>query len=93
MSYIRDSSYSSTDLPSSTRAAVSTMVEANGAAPDDLQVSPFNKWGGDAMDWVDEDDGGISAEGGELNDAVRTAYGHIVLSSVCQFCWIHLFFS
>ena len=69
------------------------MVEANGAAPDDLQVLSFNKLGGDTMDWVDEDDRGISAEGGELNDAVCAAYEHIILSSVCQFLCIHLFFS
>ena len=69
------------------------MVEANGAAPDDLQASPFDEWGGDAMDWVDEDNGGISAEGGELNDAVRAAYEHIVLLSVYQFLCVHLFFS
>jgi len=67
-------------LPSSTRAAVSAMVEANGADPDDVQVPPFEGSGEDAMDWVDEDDGGISAEGGELNDAVRAAYEHIILS-------------
>jgi len=69
------------------------MVEANGALPDDVLVDPFDESRADIMDWIDEDDGGISAEGGELNDAVHTAYGHIVLSSVCQFCWIHLFFS
>ena len=56
------------------------MVEANGADPDDVQVPPFEGSGEDAMDWVDEDDGGISAEGGELNDAVRAAYEHVILS-------------
>jgi len=67
-------------IPSSTRAAASAMVEANGADPDDVQVSPFEGSGEGAMDWIDEDDGGISAEGGELDDAVRAAYEHVILS-------------
>jgi hypothetical protein len=56
------------------------MVEANGAPPDEVQVLPFNESGADAMAWVDEDDGGVSAEGGELDDAVRVAHDHIILS-------------
>ena len=67
-------------LPSSTRAAVSAMVEANRVLPDDIQIDPFDESRADVMDWVDEDDGGISAEGGELDDAVHAAYEHVILS-------------
>ena len=67
-------------LPSSMRAAVSAMVEANGVPPDDVQVNPFDESMADIMDWVDEDAGGLSAEGRELNDAVRAAYEHVILS-------------
>jgi len=56
------------------------MVEANGAPPDDVQVDPLDESRADVMDWVDEDDGGLSAEGGELDDAVRAAYEHVILS-------------
>ena len=56
------------------------MVEANGAPPDDVQVIPIDEVRADAMDWVEDDDGGISAEGGELDDAVRAAYEQIILS-------------
>jgi len=56
------------------------MIEANGAPPDNIQVISFNKLGADTMDWVEDDDGGISAEGGELDDAVRAAYEQIILS-------------
>ena len=56
------------------------MVEANGADPDDIQVSPYEESGEGAMDWIDKDDGGISVEGGELGNAVRAAYEHIILS-------------
>jgi len=58
---------------------VSAMAEANGVLPDDVQVDPFDKSRADVMDWVDEDDGVISAEGGELNDAVCAAYKHVIL--------------
>ena len=34
------------------------------------------------MDWVDEDDEGLSAAGGEIDDAVRAAYDHIMPSVV-----------
>ena len=59
---------------------MSAMVEANGAPPDDVQVDPLDESRADVMDWVDEDDGGLSAEGGELDDAVRAAYEHVILS-------------
>jgi len=55
------------------------MVEANGAAPDNVQERPLDEVGVDVMEWVDVDDGGISAEGGEFNDAVRAAYEHVIL--------------
>ena len=55
------------------------MVEANGGDPDDVQVSPFDGSGEGAMDGIDEDDGGISAEGGELDDSVHAAYEHVIL--------------
>jgi len=55
------------------------MVEANGAPPDDVPIDPFDELRADIMDWVDEDNGGISAEGGELDDAVHAAYEHIIL--------------
>jgi len=54
------------------------MVEANGTAPDDVQAVPLDEVGADIMDWVDIDDGGISAEGGEFDDAVRAAYEHVI---------------
>jgi len=54
------------------------MVEANGALPDDVQVDPFDELRTDIMDWVDEDDGGISTEGGELDDTVHAAYEHVI---------------
>jgi len=78
--YIIYSAYFVTALPSSMRAAASAMIEANGAPPDDVQVLPFDEFGADAMDWVEDDDGGISAEGGELDDAVCAAYEQIILS-------------
>ena len=56
------------------------MVEANGALPDDVQVDPFDELRTDIMDWVDEDDGGISTEGGELDDTVHAAYEHVISS-------------
>ena len=59
---------------------MSAMVEANGAPPDDVPIDPFDELRADIMDWVDEDNGGISAEGGELDDAVHAAYEHIILS-------------
>ena len=61
------------------RAMVSAMVDANRVPPDDVQVNPFDNSRADIMDWVDEDDGGTSTEGGELDDAVRTAYEHVIL--------------
>jgi len=67
-------------LPSSTRAVVSAMVEANGALSDDVQVNPFDELMADVMDWVDEDAVGLSAEGGELDTAVCAAYEHVILS-------------
>jgi hypothetical protein len=72
-------------LPSTTRAAVSAMVEANGALPDDTRVRQFDETAADAMDWIEEDEAGISAEGGEFNDAVRAAYDHIILPCVLFF--------
>ena len=68
-----------TALPSSTRAAASAMIEANSAPPDNEQVLTFNEFGVDTMDWVEDDDGSISTEGGELDDAVHAAYEHIIL--------------
>jgi len=58
------------------------MVEANGALPDDPTVEPFEEFAVDAMEWIEDDDGGISAEGGEFDDAVRAAYDHIILPYV-----------
>ena len=58
---------------------MSAMVEANGAAPDDVQAIPIDEVGVDIMDWVDVDNGGISAEGGEFDDAVHAAYEHVIL--------------
>ena len=69
-----------TALPSSTRVAASAMIKANGAPPDDVQVLPFNEFGADAMDWVEDNDGGMSAEGGEFDDAVCAVYEQIILS-------------
>jgi len=67
-----------TALPSSTRVAASAMIEANGTPPDDVQVLLFDEFGADAMDWVEDDNGGISAEGGEFDNTVRAAYGQII---------------
>ena len=50
------------------------MVKANSIPPDDIQVISFDELGADTMDWVEDDDGGISAKGGELDDAVHAAY-------------------
>jgi hypothetical protein len=69
------------------------MVEANGAPPDDIRTGYVDESMADSMDWVDNDDGGISAEGGKFDDSVHAAYEHIVfpcvslfsMSSVCHF--------
>jgi len=55
------------------------MIEANGAPPDDVEVLPFDEFGVDAMDWVEDNDGGISAKGGEFDDTVHAAYEQIIL--------------
>ena len=36
----------------------------------------------ESMDWVDEDDEGLSAAGGEIDDAAQAAYAHIMPSVV-----------
>jgi len=56
------------------------MVKANSIPPDDIQVISFDELGADTMDWVEDDDGGISVEGGELDNAVRATYEQIILS-------------
>jgi len=67
-------------LPSSTRAAINDMVQSNGAPPDDIpHAVQDDESSTAAMDWVDEDDGGISAEGGELDDAVHAAHEHLIV--------------
>jgi len=71
-------------LGADARAAVSTMVHANGALRDEesmvMELDPDGHL--ESMDWVDEDDEGLSAAGGEIDDAVRAAYNHIMPSVI-----------
>ena len=60
------------------------MVHANGMPRnEEPMVTEFDHDGHlESMDWVDEGDEGLSAAGGEIDDAVRAAYDHIMPSVV-----------
>ncbi|TFY75440.1 hypothetical protein EWM64_g8573 [Hericium alpestre] len=66
-------------LPSETHSAVNEIAREHGGRPEDeWSFDPT----ADAMDWVDDDDDGLSAEGGEYDDVMRVAHQHIIVSNV-----------
>ncbi|KAI0083766.1 hypothetical protein BDY19DRAFT_998324 [Irpex rosettiformis] len=68
-------------MPSTTRAAVSEMVEDNGAPPDDITWGAYSGMTAEEEGWmdIDEDEGPIdtSHEGGEYADSVKILISEI----------------
>ncbi|KAI0083017.1 hypothetical protein BDY19DRAFT_981236 [Irpex rosettiformis] len=73
-----------TAMPSQTRAAVSQMVEENGAPPDEVTWGAYSGMTAEEEGWmdVDEDEGPVdtSHEGGEYADSIRILISEITSS-------------